>query len=417
MIERDVVIAGGGLVGCALAIGLARRGIGSTILERHEAVPDLLRGELIMPAGVAALDALGIGARLRGPCREVRGVVLHHPAFDGGACAIDYDLAPAPLDGDPAAWRPRGLCGWRRPLYEALRDAVRAERAIEVLTPYEVAGIERLPDRRLRLRARGGPYPDAIARLVIAADGRESRLRALMGFTPIEEGRATFVQGFVGRAPGPLDDRVHVGLHDAGAAFVFPFPDGHFRSTIEVDASRRDDLRAPDPLARHLEILRQALPDIHAALGGPIEARTPLQMQPGRTLTLAGIVEDGFALAGDAAGCLDPFAGFGMATGLADAALLADIIAAAEGDVSARALRPYERVRHARMAARREATDPLAYVFLEKAEGFADPLAARLAARWRDRDLVLPLVAAQFAGYDPVLEPSVGMKLHFLGLA
>lgn len=415
-LERDVVIAGGGLVGSALAIALARRGVAATVLERFAGVPDLLRGEMIMPAGVAVLDALGLGARLRGACREVRGVVLHHPAFEGGRCLIDYDMAPAPIDAEEGAWRPRSLAAWRRPLYEALAAALREEPGVEVLRPYEVAAARRLPDGRLEVRARDGAAPAIVARLVVAADGAGSRLRGLMGFEPVEERARTLVQGFVGRAPRYAEERVHVGVHEVGAAFVFPLADGLFRSTIEVEEARRGELRARDPLARHLEVLREALPEIFAALGPAIEARTPLQVQPGRTVALAGIVEDGFALVGDAAGSLDPFAGFGMAIGLADAAVLAEVIAAAEGDFSARSLRRYERARHARTAARREATDALAYLFLDKSEGFAGPFAERLAARWRDREIVLPLIAAQFAGYDPVVEPSVGLKYHFLGL-
>ena len=60
-------------------------------------------------------------------------------------------------------------------------------------------------------------------------------------------------------------------------AFVFPFPDGRFRSTIEYEVDRRDDFRSGDPLARHLEVLREALPDVFLALGGSaIEPLTPL---------------------------------------------------------------------------------------------------------------------------------------------
>src|SRR5262249_12958379 len=123
MIEREIVIVGGGLAGSVLAVALARRGIASTVLERSGATPELLRGELIMPRGVAVLDALGLGQRLRDICIETEGTVLHHPAF--GEIPVDYSLAPPPLEVEPESWRPRGLCGWRRPLYDELRRAAR----------------------------------------------------------------------------------------------------------------------------------------------------------------------------------------------------------------------------------------------------------------------------------------------------
>ncbi len=413
--ERDVVIVGGGLVGSVLAVALARRGIAATVLERHGATPEVLRGELIMPRGVAILEELGLAARLRDVCVATEGTVLHHPAFPAGEIQVDYALAPPPLDASAESWRPRGLCGWRRPLYEELRRAARESEGVELREGFEVVGCERLGDGRLLLAAKDGSR--IAARLVVAADGYNSLLRRLRGFEPVEAAQRTFVQGFVGRAPGYARRHVHVGLHAVGAAFVFPFPDGHFRSTIEYRAELRDELAAKDPLARHLDVLREALPEIWEELGGPrIEARTELQVQPGHSIALASVCEDGFVLVGDAAGCLDPFTGFGMALGLTDAALLAGVLADANGDYSARTLRRFERARHAGIAARREATDLLAYVFLDKAEGFADPLAARLGARWHDREWILPMVAAQFAGYDAVVEPSPGMKNHFLGL-
>lgn len=416
-VEREIVIVGGGLVGSVLAVALSQRGIPSTVLERHGGTPEVLRGELIMPRGVAVLEELGLAPRLRDVCVETEGTVLHHPAFPSGTIPIDYALAPPPLDVAPDAWRPRGLCGWRRPLYDELRRAARDSEGVELLEGFEVQGVERAEDGRLLLDAKDPSQPRIAARLVVAADGYNSLLRRLMGFEPVEAVQRTFVQGFVGRAPGYARRHVQVGVHPVGAAFVFPFPDGHFRSTIEYRAEHRDELRGKTPLARHLEVLREALPEIWEELGGSsIEARTDLQVQPGHSIALSSVCEEGFVLVGDAAGCLDPFTGFGMALGLTDASLLAGVLALAQGDFSARSLRRFERARHQGIVARREATDLLAYVFLDKSEGFADSLAARLGERWQDREWILPMVAAQFAGYDAVVEPSPGMKNHFLGL-
>src|SRR5260221_4256590 len=115
MEEREVVVVGGGLVGSTLAVALARRGIASTVLERQEETPEVVRGELIMPSGVAVLERLGLAGGLREVCLETEGTVLHHPAFEDGACRVDYASAPPPADVAEESWRPRGLCGWRRP--------------------------------------------------------------------------------------------------------------------------------------------------------------------------------------------------------------------------------------------------------------------------------------------------------------
>lgn len=412
--QVEIAIVGGGLVGTSLAIALGKRGLRATLLERSREVPDLLRGELIMPSGVAVLESLGLGDSLGEMALETKGVVLHHPAFEGGRCSVDYSMAPAPVSVDCKDWRPRGLCGWRRPLYEQLQKAAERTPTVDLRRGFELTQLRRAKDRSWILEARDGEK--LRAKMVIAADGLHSRCRRQLNFEPYEKKQETFVQGFVGRSRTSLGQHVHVGVHELGAVFVFPFPDQHFRCTFEYHKDYRGELDSKDALGQHLRFLREALPEIWEQLGGAIEARTAVQTQPGYTMSLASVVEDGFALVGDAAGCLDPFTGFGMSLGLSDVQWLTETLLEADGDYSAGRLRGYELRRSLGLRVRRDATDALSYLFLNKSEGFADVFAARLGQRWSDREWVLPMVATQFAGYDPVLEPSFGMKNHFLGL-
>ena len=119
-----VGIVGAGTAGLAAAVALARAGHSLTVFEKHAAMAPLGAGLLIQPQGVAALDALGVGAafhaasvpvtRLLGSChrnwtlvdiaydeREARGVsrtalsqVLHDAALALGV-QIRYD---SPVD-------------------------------------------------------------------------------------------------------------------------------------------------------------------------------------------------------------------------------------------------------------------------------------------------------------------------------
>jgi len=406
--DHDVAIVGGGLGGVALGVALGRQGLDVVVLERSARPPELLRGEAIPPAGVAVLDALGLGPAVRSVCAETAGVELRHPAFPGGALAFDYAEAPSPVT--------HGLCGWRRPLYEALQAALAGAPGVALRAGWEVAAVEPRADGRRVLRARDRDRPPVAARLVVAADGQASRLRGLLGFAPLEERRTSWVQGFVARAPGFARRRVTVGYHPLGAVFCFPFLDGRVRTTIEHAPERRAELASGDPLATHRRVLREALPDVWAELGGDaLEPLTPLQVQPGRSVALGGLVDDGAALVGDAAGCLDPFTGYGMTLALEDAASLARVVGAAGGDYRAARLRAFEVDRHRRAAPRREATELLAWAFLAPERGLADALLGRVGQAWATPE-VRPLVAAQLAGFVAPAPESPGERLAGLGL-
>ena len=62
MSMADVLIAGGGLAGSALAIQLGRQGISVEMFERGSFPREKPCGEGLMPAGVAALGRLGLEA-------------------------------------------------------------------------------------------------------------------------------------------------------------------------------------------------------------------------------------------------------------------------------------------------------------------------------------------------------------------
>src|SRR5690242_21265558 len=62
----DVLIAGGGVAGSALAILLGRRGLQVELFERGHFPKEKPCGEGLMPAGVAVLNRLGLGEMVGG---------------------------------------------------------------------------------------------------------------------------------------------------------------------------------------------------------------------------------------------------------------------------------------------------------------------------------------------------------------
>ena len=61
----DLITVGGGLGGAALAKSLAEKGARVLVIERDEKFKDRVRGEMLVPWGVAEAEKLGIAALLR----------------------------------------------------------------------------------------------------------------------------------------------------------------------------------------------------------------------------------------------------------------------------------------------------------------------------------------------------------------
>ena len=64
--DPDAVIVGAGIIGCSLAVTLAKQGRSVVIIERDWAEPDRIVGELLQPGGVKALTKLGLRDCLEG---------------------------------------------------------------------------------------------------------------------------------------------------------------------------------------------------------------------------------------------------------------------------------------------------------------------------------------------------------------
>jgi squalene monooxygenase len=62
----DVIIVGGGIIGCSLSVALSAQGRSVVLFERDWSEPDRIVGELLQPGGVLALTKLGLGECLEG---------------------------------------------------------------------------------------------------------------------------------------------------------------------------------------------------------------------------------------------------------------------------------------------------------------------------------------------------------------
>ncbi len=164
-----VIIAGGGIGGIAAALGLARKGIPSIVLERAAELGEIGAGIQIGPNAFHCFDYLGVGDEAR-----ARAVYIDHLRLMDALSA--EQIAAIPLEdafrrrfGNPYA------VVHRADLHGALLEACRASNLIDLRTRHTVLGYDQ-DGSSVRVRLEGRDPLDG--RALVAADGLRSNLRA-----------------------------------------------------------------------------------------------------------------------------------------------------------------------------------------------------------------------------------------------
>lgn len=319
---RDAVVVGAGPAGSAVAARLAARGWSVLVLDRAGFPRRKPCGECVNPAGVAALERLGVLGR----------VLDLDPATIGG-----WRIDAGGGRGFTGRYPPRrgGLGVPRERLDALLLDHAR-EAGAEVRTGVRAGDL---------LRGPGGAVTGVVAgdeeiraRVVVGADGlrsivlrrldllrRPPRLRKL-ALTAHLRGAAPLDGRGLLRARGPRC----IGMADVGGGLA--------NVTVVVPADEAGEA-AGDAAAFFDRVLAEE--GVAGERTDDVLATGPFDFPARRA------VADGALLVGDAAGYYDPFTGQGIYRALRGAELAASTLDAAlrAGDLSARALAPYERAR------------------------------------------------------------------------
>lgn len=309
---RDLVVAGGGPVGLAVALHAARAGLDVVVREPRTGPVDKACGEGLMPGAVAELAALGVrpdGHALAG---------IRYVAASGHGAAAEATFAAGP-----------GLGVRRTTLHAALSDAL----------AHAGVPVEAEPVRSVRDAGEHVLVDDEAARYLVAADGLHSPVRRLLGLDVTARGRRRFgLRCHVEQAPWTSFVEVHWSAR--AEAYVTPVADDLVGVAVLTDSGGPFD----DVLA--------SFPALAARLGGPrtrVMGAGPLRQRASRRVAGRTL------LVGDAGGYVDALTGEGIALGLAQAraavaCVVADDPQRFEG-VAARLGRRHELLTHALLRA------------------------------------------------------------------
>lgn len=309
----DVCVAGGGPAGMMAGILFARAGLHTVVLEKHGDFLRDFRGDTVHPSTLNLFDELGLlDALLARPHDRVENV----GAVIGGRAFRVADFRHLPGRGRFVAMMPQ----WE--FLDFLAEAARAAPTFTVRMNAEVAGLVEREGRVAGVRLATGE--EVAARLVIAADGRGSVLRAAAGL-PLEDLGAP-IDVFWFRVPKPRtpDNRTQ-GYIDRGGMIVAIDRGDYFQAARVIAKGGATGVRA-----RGIDAFRADVAATAPVLADGIGVLTDWDAVKLLSVSLDRLTRwsrPGLLAIGDAAHAMSPVGGVGINLAIQDAVAAANILA------------------------------------------------------------------------------------------
>jgi len=363
-VTSDVIIAGAGVAGTAVAAALAEFGYSVLIVEPGMNRPKRLAGELIHPPGVEDLRELGLLA-----CLEQSGVTpVQGFAVFAGDCAAKpaadsfvsaatgaYLLPYAATTGR----RNQGLAIEHEILSEALLGAVTKFSHVTVwkdahvmvtdLSQAEVATVTVM---------KAGRECQLCTRLLVAADGRHSPLRRMGGIGHKQVHISNMVGYSLRNSCLPHPGFGHLFLRGPAPAVAYEVGPGTTRIMFDLPQQLNGAATPAEYMRRYLDALPQPL---RSEVQHVMETQSPL-MSNNSCIIPDAVIRGRLVCAGDAGGCCHPLTATGLSVCMRDAIRLRQALRETAGDIPG-ALRRYAKRRKGPQRTRLAGTELLYDVF------------------------------------------------------
>jgi len=322
----DVIVAGGGPAGATAAALIAEAGHAVLLVERSTQAQFKI-GESLMPATHSVFERLGLlDAMRRSDYPQKHSVQFYDRQGRPSRPFYFHEFDPAPSS---QTWQVLRSTFDQMLVDEAVRKGAEVVRGVAVAEPL-LAGDTVVG---ARLRSAEGESLDLACRVLVDATGQSSLLARRFGLRQVET-RLRNVAFFTHYAGARIDDGIDAGAtiiyHTLGGGSWFwfiPLPRGRVSVGVVGDVGRLVSGRSREPE----QVFEEELARCPALVDRLAQAQRQMPIQAVRDFSYrtdqgAG---DGWVLAGDALGFIDPIYSTGVFLALKSGELAADAVTAA----------------------------------------------------------------------------------------
>lgn len=310
----DVLVTGGSIAGCIAALCFAQQGLSVTVIEKKRAADSYKRlcTHFIQPSALPVLKRLGLDKRI-----EAAGGMRNKADIWTSAGWIRSGNA---YTGNPDM--PHGYNIERRILDPLLKQMLAENPLIRFCAGYELCGVDEEVSNTVYVSNTAGKRLRINPRLIVAADGRYSRMAELLSNTGETRPNLRFAC-FAYFDNLPLQSGNHSQFWMMGRNMAFAYPLAGNRTLICLFIVSSDWPAWKNDLEKKLVHFTAALPD------APDMSKGRRVSAIYKTLDIPNLLRKplwkGVAFVGDAAMALDPMSGVGCGFAIQTASWLADI--------------------------------------------------------------------------------------------